>query len=160
MTFWGHSIPGKLFQGGEPEMSKDCRSNQAEKREKLYLRKVYPPSLWKLFLSLLPRESEEPKNGREATPSDTPRNILKQCHLKFILCSQVINVENPSLTIMWNLCKNKGGDNKCDVEIINFLVQEFCFRTKHSCPACVQINFPEFLSGICLLQCGHCGIWV
>lgn len=156
-------MPSKLFQGGESEISKDCRSNQAEKRERLSLGKVYPASLWKLFLSLLPSENEGPKNGREATLSETPWNILKECHLKFILYSQVINgergnaasVENPSLTIIWNLCKNKGGDNKCDMERINFLVQEFCFKTD----AQLQINFTEFHSGISPLHCGHGGIW-
>lgn len=33
--------------------------------------KVYPDSLWKLFLSLLSRGNEGPKNGREATSSET-----------------------------------------------------------------------------------------
>lgn len=69
------------------------------------------------------------------------------------------SVENPSLTVIWDLCKNKGGDNKSDMERINFLVQGFCFRTKHRRPACVQTNFTEFHSGICLLQRGHRGIW-
>lgn len=51
-------------------------------------------------------------------------------------------MENSSLTVIGNLCKkNKGDDNKCEMERINFLVQKFCFRKKHRCPAYLKRNF-------------------